>query len=226
MFHVKHREGNAIILAALKQQGVFLSKQQKEKLEEYVALVKEWNTKIHLVSKGDQNFIEERHILPSFLFYVELQKLTPKSKPAIVDLGSGAGFPGVVLAIMLTEARIVLVESSRKKALFLKKVCQELALNCEIENARFEEWVERKTGLIDVVVARAVASLETLFVLTKPLLQKEKTILLTIKSCSQNEKISEQLKRETKIEVLKNRFFEISDYMKDKCILKMEYAHG
>jgi len=226
VFHVKHREGNAIILAALKQQGVFLSKQQKEKLEEYVALVKEWNTKIHLVSKGDQNFIEERHILPSFLFYVELQKLTPKSKPAIVDLGSGAGFPGVVLAIMLTEARIVLVESSRKKALFLKKVCQELALNCEIENARFEEWVERKTGLIDVVVARAVASLETLFVLTKPLLQKEKTILLTIKSCSQNEKISEQLKRETKIEVLKNRFFEISDYMKDKCILKMEYAHG
>ncbi len=226
MFHVKHKEGNAIILAALKQQGVFLSKQQKEKLEEYVALVKEWNTKIHLVSKGDQNFIEERHILPSFLFYVELQKLTPKSKPAIVDLGSGAGFPGVVLAIMLTEARIVLVESSRKKALFLKKVCQELALNCEIENARFEEWVERKTGLIDVVVARAVASLETLFVLTKPLLQKEKTILLTIKSCSQNEKISEQLKRETKIEVLKNRFFEISDYMKDKCILKMEYVHG
>jgi len=226
VFHVKHREGNAIILAALKQQGVFLSKQQKEKLEEYVALVKEWNTKIHLVSKGDQNFIEERHILPSFLFYVELQKLTPKSKPAIVDLGSGAGFPGVVLAIMLTEARIVLVESSRKKALFLKKVCQELALNCEIENARFEEWVERKTGLIDVVVARAVASLETLFVLTKPLLQKEKTILLTIKSCSQNEKISEQLKRETKIEVLKNRFFEISDYMKDKCILKMEYVHG
>ncbi len=226
MFHVKHKEDNAIILAALKQQGVFLSKQQKEKLEEYVALVKEWNTKIHLVSKGDQNFIEERHILPSFLFYVELQKLTPKSKPAIVDLGSGAGFPGVVLAIMLTEARIVLVESSRKKALFLKKVCQELALNCEIENARFEEWVERKTGLIDVVVARAVASLETLFVLTKPLLQKEKTILLTIKSCSQNEKISEQLKRETKIEVLKNRFFEISDYMKDKCILKMEYAHG
>jgi 16S rRNA (guanine527-N7)-methyltransferase len=223
---VKHKEGNAIILAALKQQGVFLSKQQKEKLEEYVALVKEWNTKIHLVSKGDQNFIEERHILPSFLFYVELQKLTPKSKPAIVDLGSGAGFPGVVLAIMLTEARIVLVESSRKKALFLKKVCQELALNCEIENARFEEWVERKTGLIDVVVARAVASLETLFVLTKPLLQKEKTILLTIKSCSQNEKISEQLKRETKIEVLKNRFFEISDYMKDKCILKMEYVHG
>ena len=226
MFHVKHKEGNAIILAALKQQGVFLSKQQKEKLEEYVALVKEWNTKIHLVSKGDQNFIEERHILPSFLFYVELQKLTPKSKPAIVDLGSGAGFPGVVLAIMLTEARIVLVESSRKKALFLKKVCQELALNCEIENARFEEWVERKTGLIDVVVARAVASLETLFILTKPLLQKEKTILLTIKSCSQNEKISEQLKRETKIEVLKNRFFEISDYMKDKCILKMEYVHG
>jgi len=226
VFHVKHKEGNAIILAALKQQGVFLSKQQKEKLEEYVALVKEWNTKIHLVSKGDQNFIEERHILPSFLFYVELQKLTPKSKPAIVDLGSGAGFPGVVLAIMLTEARIVLVESSRKKALFLKKVCQELALNCEIENARFEEWVERKTGLIDVVVARAVASLETLFVLTKPLLQKEKTILLTIKSCSQNEKISEQLKRETKIEVLKNRFFEISDYMKDKCILKMEYVHG
>ncbi len=226
MFHVKQKEDDAIVLTALKKQGVFLSKQQREQLEKYVALVKEWNTKVHLVSKGDQNFIEERHILPSFLFYVELQKLALKPEPTIVDLGSGAGFPGVVLAIMLTNARIVLVESSRKKALFLKKVNQELALNVAVENARFEEWVERKTGLVDVVVARAVASLEKLFVLTKPLLQKDKTVLLTIKPCSLDEELSERVKQETKIEVLKNRFYEISDYMKDKCILKMEYAHG
>jgi len=89
---------------------------------------------------------------------------------AIADLGSGAGFPGVVLAIALPAARVALVESAARKCAFLRRLCAEAEIaNAEVVNARAEEW---RAGLQvnDLVVTRALAALPVLCEYAAPLL--------------------------------------------------------
>lgn len=90
---------------------------------------------------------------------------------AIADLGSGAGFPGLVLAIALPETRVVLVESVGKKAGFLQEAADELALgNVEVVSGRAEDWVAGREAC-DVVTARALARLDVLLEYAAPLLR-------------------------------------------------------
>jgi 16S rRNA (guanine527-N7)-methyltransferase len=87
----------------------------------------------------------------------------------IADLGSGAGFPGLVLAAALPEARVSLVEASSKKCAFLERAAAEMALSVEVVAARAEEWVAGM-GRCDLVTARAVAPLNVLVEYAAPLL--------------------------------------------------------
>jgi 16S rRNA (guanine527-N7)-methyltransferase len=90
---------------------------------------------------------------------------------AIADLGSGAGFPGVVLAIALPWAQVALVESAARKCQFLARLCVEAGVaNAEVVHARAEEWREG-IGAHDLVVARALAALPVLCEYAAPLLE-------------------------------------------------------
>lgn len=99
-----------------------VSRETKEKIETYKTLVLEWNCKFNLISKSSVEHIWERHILDS----VQLYKYIRPTDKILLDLGSGAGFPGMVLAIMAEqlnpELSINLVESIGKKTLFLNAV--------------------------------------------------------------------------------------------------------
>ena len=99
-----------------------VSRETKEKIEAYKTLVLEWNCKFNLISKSSVEHIWERHILDS----VQLYKYIRPTDKILLDLGSGAGFPGMVLAIMAEqlnpELSINLVESIGKKTLFLNAV--------------------------------------------------------------------------------------------------------
>ena len=142
-----------------------VSRETIKKLESYQALVKEWNSKFNLISKSTEDNIWERHIIDSLQL---IKFITPKDL-VLLDLGSGAGFPGVVLAIACQELypdlKINLVESIGKKTIFLQEINKTLNLNMEIYKERIENL---KIGKVDVITSRALASLPKLLEYAKP----------------------------------------------------------
>lgn len=139
------------------QSGV--SRETLEKFRLYAALLEKWSGAINLVSRSTLPSLWKRHFLDS----VQLFDLAPAAARNWLDLGSGAGFPGLVIALLATESRpelkVRLVESDQRKCAFLSTVSRETSLNnVEITNAR----VETITDSADVVSARAFAPLTQL----------------------------------------------------------------
>lgn len=137
-----------------------VSRETIAKLQQFAELLKEWNQKMNLVSRNSIDVLWERHILDS----AQLIEYIPLTTKKLLDIGSGAGFPGIVLAILMQEkipqARITLVESITKKTLYLKDVCEHLKLsNVRVENTRVENL---QISAPDVITARAVAALDIL----------------------------------------------------------------
>jgi 16S rRNA (guanine527-N7)-methyltransferase len=131
-------------------------------LERFRALLAEWNRRLNLVSDASLAGFWGRHALDSR----QLADLAPQAK-LWVDIGAGAGFPGLVLAIRLQqtpEAKVRLIESQAKKCRFLEAVVRALDLPAEVCNARAEDLGFRA----DVVTARAVAPLTKLLAFAQP----------------------------------------------------------
>lgn len=131
----------------------------KEKFIKYENILKEWSNKMNLVAPSTLNDIQSRHIMDS----AQLAKYIPNDA-TIIDLGSGAGFPGVVLAILGWD--VVCIESIRKKTNFLNELKQKLDLpNLTIVNDRIENFLSKtpvNAGKI-VFTARAFAPLVKIF---------------------------------------------------------------
>lgn len=137
-----------------------VSRETLERLTAYVNLLTEWNERLNLVAPSTIADAWRRHILDS----AQLVPLIPPEAKTIVDLGSGAGFPGLVLAIMLDGPRVHLVESIQKKCRFLEAVIAATGANAEVHPVRAEDMRLKA----DVVTARAVAPLERLLPLAYP----------------------------------------------------------
>ena len=162
MFHVKQLE-----------QQIFPA---HDLLNQYVALVKKWQKAVNLVSNKELNSLWERHILDSAQLYFEINK----NAKILVDLGSGGGFPAVVVAILNKVLngglqRIILIESDNKKTVFLKEVSRVLALNLEVLNARIEEINDIKA---DIISSRALGSVALLLNLGASFYKSDTTYLL------------------------------------------------
>lgn len=134
-----------------------VSRETFEKLEAYVALVREESALQNLISASTLDRIWDRHILDS----AQLVPFEPKAGASWLDIGSGAGLPGIVIAC-LVEGPVTLVEPRRLRADFLHKVCESLNLNASVVCSK----VERLEGNFDVITARAVASLAKLLELS------------------------------------------------------------
>ncbi len=135
-----------------------VSRETIARLKLFVGLLRDWNTRINLVSTRSLADVWRRHIWDS----AQLAAFIPAGAESLVDLGSGAGFPGVVLAIVLAEhgdRKIVLYEAIAKKCRFLENVAQRLELGVEIRNARVES---SEPESFDIVTARACAPLPQL----------------------------------------------------------------
>ena len=132
-------------------------------LERLGTIVEKWNKAINLISKSTVPNIWERHILDS----VQIYYATQGNFKRWLDIGSGAGFPGLVVAILASEksddSEIVLVESDKRKCAFLHTVRRELNLNLSIINNRIDYC---DTQNADIISARALANLTKLFELS------------------------------------------------------------
>lgn len=137
----------------------------EEKLRDFAALVLKWSPKINLVSKADLNHIWERHVQDS----LRLLPYIPKDTPGAIDLGSGAGFPGLILCIA-TGIPFELIESDARKAAFLMEAARQTGAPAKIHNCRIESAPVQPAPLI---TARALAPLEKLLGLAAPLLTPE-----------------------------------------------------
>lgn len=181
-----------------------VSRETLQKMKDFLQILLEWNKKINLVSKNAEKELETRHLLDS----LQLIKYIRDDAKLIVDVGSGSGFPGVVLAIVCQEkipsAKIVLVESIAKKALYLKDVCSRLGLcNVEVINKRAENIVFKN---VDFITARAVASVDKIFACTGGLRSKNTKYILP-KGHTGNEELDEAGKKwNMNIEVFDNLY--------------------
>ncbi len=168
-----------------------VSRETINKLKQYEALVKEWNMRFNLVAKSSVKDIWQRHIMDS----LQLCRFLNSSDKYLYDFGSGAGFPGIVLAIaseeLYPDLSISLIESIGKKANFLNVVKNELNLKINIINERIENL---KLKQVDVISSRALASLTKLFEYSLPFCTK-KTRLIFPKGAKWQEEINEAQKQ-------------------------------
>jgi 16S rRNA (guanine527-N7)-methyltransferase len=139
-------------------QATGVSRETLARLKSFAGLLEDWNARHNLVSARSLEDVWRRHMLDS----AQLAAFIPATARSLIDLGSGAGFPGIVLATMLRERegfRTVLYESTAKKCAFLTEVAARLSLNVEVCNARMETAAREP---FDVITARACAPLDKL----------------------------------------------------------------
>lgn len=155
-----------------------MSEKQQLLLGEYLKLLYKWNKAYNLTAVREPEEMIKKHIIDSLIILPALDKdFKETSRPTLVDVGSGAGLPGIPLAIARPDWHITLVDSNGKKTGFLTTVKRELGLtNIAIINAR----VETINQVFDAVICRAFASLEDIVLLTDKL-WSDKTCLWAMK---------------------------------------------
>src|SRR4029077_7870540 len=136
-----------------------VSRETLERLEAYAELLRRWSGRINLVSRNTLGDLWRRHFLDS----AQLEPLLPEKARSLVDLGSGAGFPGLVLAIVGVPG-VELIESDARKAVFLREAARIANASVKIVDSRIEM---AKPHPVDVVTARACAPLDKLLPLTQ-----------------------------------------------------------
>jgi len=142
-----------------------VSRETLERLQIYSETLIKWNKKVNLVSRSTVDELWHRHFLDS----AQLYPLFPRNSKVLLDLGSGAGFPGMVLAIM-GASEVHLVESDRRKVEFLREVARLTNVAVHIYNARIEAL---EPFPVDIVTARALAPLSDLLSWSAPFLGAE-----------------------------------------------------
>jgi 16S rRNA (guanine527-N7)-methyltransferase len=155
--------------------GVPLDARQLGQFATYRQCLLDWNVRFNLTAITDPVDIERRLFLDALLLVPSIDRLTPGEPARLVDIGSGAGFPGVPLAIARPDLAVTLIEATGKKVSFLNHLISELDLRQgQAIHARAEDVARQSAhrGAYDLATARAVASLPALIELTMPLLRR------------------------------------------------------
>jgi 16S rRNA (guanine527-N7)-methyltransferase len=147
-----------------------VSRETLARLDRFVALLLEWQNRLNLIASSTRDSVWTRHVADS----LQLLAQAPEAR-SWVDLGSGGGFPGMVIACALADdptARVHLVESNGKKAAFLREAAQITGAPAEIHPVRIEDFVHKYRETPQIVTARALAPLEQLLATAYPLLKR------------------------------------------------------
>lgn len=157
-----------IIKKSVEKLNLSFSKDQYEQFMRYKDMLKEWNEKMNLTAITEDEEIISKHFIDSIQAF-QFDEL--KDATTLIDVGTGAGFPGLPIKIMKPELKVTLLDSTNKKLGFLKVVTEELKLNnVEFIHSRAEDGA-RKIGYrdsYDIAISRAVANLSLLTELCLP----------------------------------------------------------
>lgn len=157
--------------AGAQKLGICLTPVQLEQFEIYYRELVDWNKRMNLTSITNYEGVQVKHFLDSLTVITAIQPLSEARKLHVIDIGTGAGLPGIPLKIIWPGIRLVLLEATAKKTQFLKYVVSRLGLeDVEIVAGRAEEVAHeaRYREKFDLVLSRAVAPLPALVELTLP----------------------------------------------------------
>jgi len=164
----------AQLSAGLEQLGLALDPEQLDKLLAYIGLLVKWNKTYNLTAVREPDQMLNRHLLDSLALLPYLGEVG--ASRALVDIGSGAGLPGIPIAIARPDIAVSLLDSLGKRCRFLAHVKRELKLeNITVIESRAENW--QPEHLPDLITARAVAALPLLIEQTRHLFTPETTLL-------------------------------------------------
>ena len=154
------------LVQRLEKIDIHLNDTQVNLFKQYFFLIQEWNERINLTAITSEEDIIEKHFFDSLL----MAKVLPLDSQTLLDVGSGAGFPGIPLKIAFPNLQVTLLEPTNKRANFLNLAIEQLGLKkITVIADRAENLVKTKRESFDIVTARAVASLNILAELCIPL---------------------------------------------------------
>lgn len=169
-----------------REKDILLNDKQKNQLLLYAEILKTWNEKMNLTTITEKEEVIEKHFYDSILPLFDME-----ISGSVCDVGTGAGFPGVVWKIVKPDLSVTLVEPTGKRCTFLKEVISQLHLtDISVCNVRSEEHVIQYRERYDVVTARAVANLRLLSELCIPLV-KENGLFIALKGMKGDEEKEE-----------------------------------
>ena len=142
-------------------EGLELTSEQYERLEIYARMLVEWNGKMNLTAITDPRGISLKHFLDSI---IPLGKISVPEGASLIDVGTGAGFPGLPMKIFRPDLKLTLLDSLNKRVNFLDQVCREIGIFAECVHGRAEEGARKQEfrEKYDFAVARAVAAMPVL----------------------------------------------------------------
>ena len=163
---VGDKKDRDLLIEGSQRMDLALSDQVIDQLMTYLDLVEKWNRVYNLTAIREREEMIKLHFLDSLSILKHVQVKN------ILDVGSGAGFPGIVLAITKPELKVTVMDSVNKKTTFMQQVKSELSLmNVDVVNSRVEDY--QPTTLFEAVTSRAFSNLKNMMSLTQHTLQKE-----------------------------------------------------
>lgn len=156
---------------ATESKAMAITEEQMDKFDKYYRILREKNEKLNLVSSTEIEEVIWKHFLDSILLPDEIKNMYMNANQMILDIGTGAGLPGIPLKIMFPQLRLSFLEATRKKTEFLKEALEALSLTSELLlHGRAEDFAHdvRYREIFNVVVARALAELPVLIELAVP----------------------------------------------------------
>ncbi|UCD09438.1 MAG: 16S rRNA (guanine(527)-N(7))-methyltransferase RsmG [Dehalococcoidales bacterium] len=211
------------LITGAEKLGLQLSRKQVRQFEEYCREMLDWNQRINLTAITGYEQVQIRHFLDSLTIYSVLDNSRLYENLNILDVGAGAGLPGIPLKIALPEMKLALIEATAKKTEFLNYVVSTLGLeNVEVVTGRAEDLAHKTEyrARFNVVISRAVASLAALAELTLPFCPTGGTVI-TPKKGDVRKEVEESLKA---IDILGGslrevRLVELDDLIDDRYLV-------
>lgn len=203
-------------IEALKELNIEVTEEKLNKLNRYYELLVEWNEKINLTAITEKNDVYLKHFYDSLTIakIVDLSKIS-----TFADVGTGAGFPGLIIKIFFPDIHITLIDSLNKRTDFLKLVIADLKLeNIEVITGRAEELGYREK--YEVVTARAVANLHILLELLVPL--SSKYVLLMKGEAKEELENTNNLYKELSIKLIQKIEFQLPKENSKRTLLMYE----
>lgn len=204
----------------LKEFGILITEEQLNDLEIYYKLLVEWNEKMNLTGIIEKEKVYLKHFYDSLTIckVIDLNNVN-----TLCDVGTGAGFPGMVLKILFPNVHITLVDSLQKRLTFLSEVKQTIGLkNLDIIHARAEEYSIENREKFDIVTARAVAPLNTLLEYTVPMIKKDGYFIPLKANVSEELENSKNAMKQLSIELEKKEEFLLPKEKSQRTILLLK----
>lgn len=210
----------------LENEKMGLSRRQQEQISMYYETLLGRSRTMNLVSKGDAGHLVARHFASGFCFVKHLRGEGLVGTEKLIDLGTGAGFPGMMISIYFSDMDVVLLDSSRKKTLFLQHIVKKTGLKARVVWGRIEHLHKEFDGSFDVLTARAVSSLDNLVSWGFPVL-KPGGYVFTVKGSDYENELTRfaELYGEIRPFRIDRKWEQHFPYLSGKLFIKVEKGH-